>query len=126
MSLLRLLTTGKSLVGLRNSDSRYQVTRQRWLPKFGSKKNPFRTRSSLVPAPVSGEAQQALPAKPQVPAAGGESAGAAACEPDSPANSGKSNSVPKPARSRLAESARTYVSKLAAGLTPRRPKAAIR
>jgi hypothetical protein len=37
MSLLRLLTSGKSLDGSKDSASRYQVTRQRLLPKFGLK-----------------------------------------------------------------------------------------
>jgi len=40
MSLLRLLTAGKSLVGLRDQPSRYIA--RGGLPKFGSKKNPFR------------------------------------------------------------------------------------
>ena len=42
MSLLRLLTAGKSLVGLKTSEKRYHLPGQRALPKFGSKKNPFR------------------------------------------------------------------------------------
>jgi hypothetical protein len=42
MSLLRLLTSGKSLVGLKNADTRYHLPGQRGLPQFGSKKNPFR------------------------------------------------------------------------------------
>ena len=42
MSLLKLLTTGKSLVGLKDAESRYRMTNQRLLPKFGSGKNPFR------------------------------------------------------------------------------------
>jgi len=125
MSLLRLLTSGKSLVGLRNSDGRYQVTRQRWLPKFGSKKNPFRTRSGLVQAPVVGEAHAALPAKPLASTFGpAPTAVAIACEPDSPGKPGKNNSVPKRARSTFAESARVYVSRLAAGLIRSQPKAA--
>ncbi len=41
MSLLRLLTAGKSLVGIRDYRSRY-VARAGMLPRFGSKKNPFR------------------------------------------------------------------------------------
>ncbi|HEY5912827.1 MAG TPA: hypothetical protein VJA21_19720 [Verrucomicrobiae bacterium] len=41
MSLVRLLTTGKCLVGLRESANRYRLTSQRLLPKFESKKNPF-------------------------------------------------------------------------------------
>jgi hypothetical protein len=42
MSLLRLLTAGKSLVGLRKIENRYHLPGDRTLPRFGSKKNPFR------------------------------------------------------------------------------------
>ncbi len=42
MSLLRLLTTGKSLVGLKQPDHRYHLPGESALPKFGGKKNPFR------------------------------------------------------------------------------------
>ena len=49
MSLLRLLTAGKSLVGLKESDGRYCVTRQRLLPEFGTKRNPFRTPKEVPP-----------------------------------------------------------------------------
>jgi hypothetical protein len=42
MSLLRLLTAGKTLIGLKRSESRYQLPGCRPLPMFGSKKNPFR------------------------------------------------------------------------------------
>ena len=41
MSLLRLLTAGKSLVGLKNTEYRYSVA-PGLLPEFASKKNPFR------------------------------------------------------------------------------------
>jgi hypothetical protein len=41
MILLRLLTTGKSLIGLHDSKSRYRVM-ARGLPKFVAKENPFR------------------------------------------------------------------------------------
>ena len=54
MSLGRLLTSGKSLVGLHDPESRYQMRAKNLLPKFGSDKNPF-TRvkpESLEPAPV--------------------------------------------------------------------------
>ena len=54
MSLGKLLTSGKSLVGLHDPDSRYQMRAKNLLPKFGSDKNPF-TRvkpESLEPAPV--------------------------------------------------------------------------
>jgi hypothetical protein len=41
MSLLRLLTTGKSLVSINDAESRYRVTSQRLLPHFGADRNPF-------------------------------------------------------------------------------------
>lgn len=59
MSLLRLLTAGKSLVGLKKSETRYHLPGNRALPKFGSKKNPFRAtalpeQSEPVREPESG------------------------------------------------------------------------
>jgi hypothetical protein len=42
MSLLRLLSAGKSLVGIQTAETRYRLTEHRMLPKFGGKKNPFR------------------------------------------------------------------------------------
>lgn len=48
MSLLRLLATGKSLVGMPNTNSRYRMRPRNLLPKFGPGKNPFAT-----PAPGS-------------------------------------------------------------------------
>ncbi len=50
MSLLRLLTAGKSLVGMRDAESRYRVTSQRLLPHFGSTRNPFSNRAKAEPA----------------------------------------------------------------------------
>ena len=41
MSLIRLLTTGRSLVNIPDGDSRYRVTSQRLLPHFGARQNPF-------------------------------------------------------------------------------------
>ena len=41
MSLLQLLTTGRSLVGLKDVESRYRMTSQNLLPRFGGVKNPF-------------------------------------------------------------------------------------
>lgn len=49
MSLLRLLTTGRSLVGLKEIENRYRLTSQRLLPQFGPVKNPF--HDSGDPAP---------------------------------------------------------------------------
>jgi hypothetical protein len=63
MSLLRLLTTGKSLVGLRDAESRYRLTHQRLLPQFGPTRNPFSTSrkseqiqtEARLPGDVDGE-----------------------------------------------------------------------
>jgi len=49
MSLGKLLTTGKSLVGLSQSSSRYQLQKGA-LPKFESAKNPFAARTHAEPA----------------------------------------------------------------------------
>jgi hypothetical protein len=52
MSLLRLLTAGKSLVNIQDAEPRYRTTTQRLLPKFGSAKNPFQGRKAATPAPA--------------------------------------------------------------------------
>jgi hypothetical protein len=51
MSLLRLLATGKSLVGMPDTNSRYRMRTQNLLPKFGSAKNPFAPPPPNVEAP---------------------------------------------------------------------------
>lgn len=50
MSLLRLLTAGRSLVGLKKTEKRYHLPGGKALPKFGSKKNPF--RATVLPEKV--------------------------------------------------------------------------
>ena len=50
MSLLRLLTTGKSLVGVSSEESRYRLTSQKLLPQFGPARNPFSSRAKAEPA----------------------------------------------------------------------------
>jgi hypothetical protein len=50
MSLVRLLTAGKSLVDLKESTSRYQMRGENLLPKFDSPKNPFAARVKPPPA----------------------------------------------------------------------------
>ena len=50
MSLLRLLTTGKSLVGVRDTESPYRLTNQRLLPQFDPTKNPFSSSRKSEPA----------------------------------------------------------------------------
>ena len=59
MSLLRLLTAGKSLIGGSQTVTRYRAAHQGMLPKFGGKKNPFRATARAdgrpgipEPAPV--------------------------------------------------------------------------
>ena len=49
MSLGKLLTTGKSLVGLSNGNARYQLQKGA-LPKFESAKNPFASKTPVEPA----------------------------------------------------------------------------
>ena len=70
MSLLRLLTAGKSLVGLKDTGSRYNVPRRGLLPQFSAKKNPFRasTRPEFNPSTTAGRAPE------------GESTGAASVD----------------------------------------------
>lgn len=52
MNMLRLLTTGKSLVGLRSTESPYRLTNQRLLPRFGPTRNPFKSSSKSEPAQI--------------------------------------------------------------------------
>ena|SRR5579859_4520164 len=60
MSLLRLLTAGKSLVGLKDTGSRYNVPRRGLLPQFSAKKNPFRasTRPEFNPSTTARRAPE--------------------------------------------------------------------
>jgi hypothetical protein len=55
MSLLRLLTTGKSLVGVMDTESRYRLTSQRLLPQFGPARNPFIRRGNASSAQAEGD-----------------------------------------------------------------------
>ena len=61
MSLLRLLTAGRSLVSVRDDETRYRLTSQRLLPQFGSAKNPFTGREAATPAPAADVPQSAEP-----------------------------------------------------------------
>jgi len=70
MSLMQLLTTGKALEGQHNSSHRYQMTSQKLVPKFGSKRNPFAARKSDAAAPDAAATQAAIapvPAKAPAP-----------------------------------------------------------
>jgi hypothetical protein len=89
MSLLRLLATGKSLVGMPDTNSRYRMRTQNLLPKFGSAKNPFAPPPPSMESPGGNvnvppakletaslfepAAQEPVPAKPAKPAATKES-----------------------------------------------------
>jgi len=53
MSLVRLLTAGKSLVGLKDGQVRYRMTDPRALPKFGSSKNPFQSKAATQTLPAN-------------------------------------------------------------------------
>jgi hypothetical protein len=66
MSLLRLLSTGKSLVGLRNQVRPYQVSEEVRLPRFERKSNPFRVttrpaRPVKAPEPATDICKSAQP-----------------------------------------------------------------
>lgn len=89
MSLLRLLTTGRSLVGLKDNEGRYRVTNQRLLPKFGSKRNPFRATTpdkvdveSVKAEPTASEPTATEPTAPQPATLPTEVVEHAAAEPE--------------------------------------------
>src|SRR5437879_3427056 len=44
MSLMRLLSAGKTLIGVTENTSRYRMEKKGMMPKFGSGRNPFRPR----------------------------------------------------------------------------------
>jgi hypothetical protein len=80
MSLLRLLTSGKSLVGLRDTESPYRLTSQNLLPQFGPARNPFSNRVKAEPAQTEARSSEnhsegaASVAKPNIPPQSGEPA----------------------------------------------------
>jgi hypothetical protein len=53
MILARLLTAGRSFVGAKESNNRYQVTNEKLLPKFNSRRNPFRAKGAVGESGVS-------------------------------------------------------------------------
>jgi hypothetical protein len=69
MSLLRLLTSGKCLVGLKDPACRYQVKSKGLLPEFATRKNPFRNRTPVVTPSVPVEVPAPLPGLANHPAA---------------------------------------------------------
>lgn len=80
MSLLRLLTAGKSLVGVSGEESRYRFTSQRLLPQFGPARNPFSSRAKVEPAQTEARSpgdyggNGASVARPSLPRPTGEQA----------------------------------------------------
>jgi hypothetical protein len=64
MSLVRLLATGKSLVGLHDNESRYRVNSKKLLPKF-NEQNPF--GGCGVPASLPSQVAEGSPAVVPVP-----------------------------------------------------------
>lgn len=66
MSLGRLLTAGRSLVGGSNSEPHYRMSDPKAMPKFGSAKNPFRSKPQR-PAPTA-ETSRAVVASAAAPA----------------------------------------------------------
>ena len=63
MSLGKLLTTGKSLVGLSHPNSRYNLQKGA-LPKFESTKNPFASKAPAEPAEREPQLPKLSPAEP--------------------------------------------------------------
>jgi hypothetical protein len=59
MSLLRLLTAGKSLVGMQPVAGRYKLSDPRAMPKFGAGKNPFKSKPEKILVAPSAEAPPA-------------------------------------------------------------------
>ena len=53
MSLMQLLTNGKTLVDLKHSTSRYHIHGKNFLPTFGAAKNPFMAPEKSVPEAVT-------------------------------------------------------------------------
>lgn len=67
MSLVRLLSAGKSLVGGQDLEGRYRLPANRALPEFGSAKNPFLTTAPVEAAPAVKPAEPVIPAPVVVP-----------------------------------------------------------
>jgi len=59
MSLVRLLTSGKSLIGFQDSPNGYRVTQQRLLPQFGPARNQFSSKAESNGGQAQGLSLQA-------------------------------------------------------------------
>jgi hypothetical protein len=73
MSLMRLLSAGKSLIGASDNPNRYRMRHDARLPVFGSSKNPFAKPAKTVstpaaPAPARMQTASLFEAKPPQPA----------------------------------------------------------
>ena len=69
MSVLKYLSAGKSLVGLKQTAVRYQMGAPGALPRFDSKRNPFRSRTvPTAPSSAPEPSESELPVKPLVAA----------------------------------------------------------
>jgi hypothetical protein len=106
MSLLKLLSAGKSLDGSKPMPSPYRMKSANFLPKFGSKKNPFAQAPKAEPAKPgnkpaeTGSLFESEPASPLAPfrkaPPAKEVKPAAAAMPEAPA-APETKSEPKPA-----------------------------
>lgn len=67
MSLLRLLSAGKSLVGLKQEVARYRMSDPRAMPRFGSARNPFKARKAAAVPSVAAPAAAASASAPVIP-----------------------------------------------------------
>ena len=67
MSVLRLLATGKSLIGMKDASSPYRMRTANLLPKFESTKNPFAPKKELAQAEVVIAPAKAEPARLETP-----------------------------------------------------------
>ena len=64
MSLLRLLSAGKSWVGSNDSATRYQMGDPRAMPRFGSAKNPFAKKQAEQPPTAAPERETPIVTPP--------------------------------------------------------------
>ena len=124
MSLLKLLATGKSLVGLKQATGRYRVTRERLLPQFGSKNNPFQQRDDEAQTSAGPLQNVALP-EPSTSESSQPEPTVAPC--DSGPAKGSPERLPvlaEPVRHKVAGWANKCVAKLATGIRVRPSKPA--
>jgi hypothetical protein len=113
MSLMQLLTTGKSFSGIKDSEPRYRVTHQRVVPQFGPVKNPFCATGHLDnPRAEVGRKSEGAPvsSQPRVAAA----TPVPAPEPASPSGATRTNGPTLRLRSDQPVAANNFLSRAAA------------